>query len=141
MFRQILVFSLVFLLLTEESDAWRRRWRRVGRAVRRIGKAIGKAAKVVGTVKTAVAVAKTAAALGKRSIDDNVITLNFCNFSSFDLNDDDIITESEISTLIEMTAAVDLDQFFELIDINKDGEVTPKEYNNSNIIMENCVVR
>ncbi|XP_062595097.1 uncharacterized protein LOC134256472 [Saccostrea cucullata] len=147
MFRHILIFSLVFLLLTDESDAWRRRvfrriGRRIGRAVRKVVKGAGKAAVAIAKAKAVIGTVKTvAAAVGKRSVDNNVFTINVCNFSSFDLNDNNVITEDEVDTLIEMTGAVDLDQFFELIDINKDGQITLQEYNDSNIIMESCLVK
>lgn len=63
-FRYFLIFSLTFLLLTEDvSGGWRRRFR----------KFVRKAAKVAKTVATVHTVAKVAAAVvGKRSTDDEV---------------------------------------------------------------------
>ncbi|XP_011438522.3 uncharacterized protein [Magallana gigas] len=131
MFRYFLIFSLTFLLLTEDvSGGWRRRFR----------KFVRKAAKVAKTVATVHTVAKVAAAVvGKRSTDDEVFSLNVCNFNSFDLDEDQKISETELSTLIDITGAEDLDEFFEKLDVNKDDAVTIQEYKSSQLIKEICI--
>lgn len=45
--------------------------------------------------------------------------MNVCDFRSFDLDDDQRISETELSTLIDITGFVDLDEFFEKMDVNK----------------------
>ncbi|XP_052685737.1 uncharacterized protein LOC128165359 [Crassostrea angulata] len=128
MFRYFLVFSLAILLLTEDVHAWRR-----------IKKFLRKAAKVIKTAHTIHTVVKVAATvLGKRSTNDQVFSLNVCDFRSFDLDDDQRISEKELSTLIDITGFVDLDEFFEKLDVNKDDVVTIEEYNSSQIIKEAC---
>ncbi|XP_048762810.2 uncharacterized protein LOC125671279 [Ostrea edulis] len=135
MFRYLLVFSLVFLLITEDVCAWgrlRRIWRRIKRGVKKV-------TEVIATAKTVSTIAKAAAVtLGKRSTDDDVLKLDICQFSSFDLDNDDNISDSEISILIEMTGMMDLDEFFEQLDINKDDKVTIEEHTNSRLIKEAC---
>lgn len=91
--------------------------------------------------------------------------MNVCDFRSFDLDDDQRISETELSTLIDITGFVDLDEFFEKLDVNKgkadtsltnkdelkriisihlslifyaDDVVTIEEYNSSQIIKEAC---
>ncbi|XP_052685735.1 uncharacterized protein LOC128165358 [Crassostrea angulata] len=131
MFRYFLLFSLTFLLLTEDvNGGWRRRFR----------KFVRKAAKVAKTVATVHTVAKVAGAVvGKRSTDDEIFSLNVCNFNSFDLDDDQKISETELSTLIDITGAEDLDEFFEKLDVNKDDAVTIQEYKSSQLIKEICI--
>nr|XP_011438522.2 uncharacterized protein LOC105336047 [Crassostrea gigas] len=131
MFRYFLIFSLTFLLLTEDvSGGWRRRFR----------KFVRKAVKVAKTVATVHTVAKVAGAVvGKRSTDDEIFSLNVCNFNSFDLDDDQKISETELSTLIDITGAEDLDEFFEKLDVNKDDAVTIQEYKSSQLIKETCI--
>lgn len=48
-----------------------------------------------------------------------IFSLNVCNFNSFDLDEDQKISETELSTLIDITGAEDLDEFFEKLDVNK----------------------
>ncbi|XP_048763330.2 uncharacterized protein LOC125671583 [Ostrea edulis] len=128
MFRYLLVFSLVFLLITEDVCAWRR----FRRFIRKAKEKVAKVARVVATFRTAGAV------LGKRSTDDDVLKLDICQFSSFDLDNDNNISDSEINVLIEMTGMDDLDEFFEQLDINKDDKVTIEEHTNSRLIKEAC---
>lgn len=45
--------------------------------------------------------------------------LNVCDFQSFDLDDDQRISETELSILIDITGLMDLDEFFEQMDNNK----------------------
>lgn len=75
-FRYLLVFSLTFLLLTEDVYAWRRLrkfFRKVGRVIKRIPKEAANAVKTIAHVRTAVdAVKGVGAAVGKRSTDDEV---------------------------------------------------------------------
>lgn len=59
-----------------------------------------------------------------------VLSLNVCDFRSFDLDDDQRISETELSTLIDITGFVDLDEFFEKLDVNKgkaDTSLTNKD--------------
>eukprot|EP00105_Crassostrea_gigas_P019889 XP_011438521.1 PREDICTED: uncharacterized protein LOC105336047 isoform X3 [Crassostrea gigas] len=130
MFRYFLLFSLTFLLLTDDvTGGWRRRFR----------KFVRKAAKVVKTAATVHTVAKVAAGVvGKRSTDDEIIRVNVCDFYSFDLDGDQQISETELSTFIDMTGFQDLDEFFEKLDVNQDDVVTIEEYINSPLIKENC---
>lgn len=75
-FRYLFVFSLTFLLLTEDVYAWRRLrkfFRKVGRVIKRIPKEAANAVKTIAQVRTAVdAVKGVGAAVGKRSTDDKV---------------------------------------------------------------------
>ncbi|XP_052685734.1 uncharacterized protein LOC128165357 [Crassostrea angulata] len=142
MFRYLLVFSLTFLLLTEDVYAWRRLrkfFRKVGRVIKRIPKEAANAVKTIAQVRTAVdAVKGVGAAVGKRSTDDEIFELNVCDFQSFDLDDDQRISETELSILIDITGLMDLDEFFEQMDNNKDDVVTLEEYNSSQLIKEAC---
>lgn len=48
-----------------------------------------------------------------------IIRVNVCDFYSFDLDGDQQISETEMSTFIEMTGFQDLDEFFEKLDVNQ----------------------
>lgn len=62
-----------------------------------------------------------------------IFSLNVCNFNSFDLDDDQKISETELSTLIDITGAEDLDEFFEKLDVNK-GKIDILKYTNETFI-------
>lgn len=62
-----------------------------------------------------------------------IFSLNVCNFNSFDLDDDQKISETELSTLIDITGAEDLDEFFEKLDVNK-GKMDILKYTNETFI-------
>jgi hypothetical protein len=49
----------------------------------------------------------------------DVVTVDICQFSSFDLDNDNIVSEEEVDVIIQMTGLLDLDQFFEQLDANK----------------------
>lgn len=92
----------------------------MGRVIKRIPKEAANAVKTIAQVRTAVdAVKGVGAAVGKRSTDDEMFELNVCEFQSFDLDDDQRISETELSILIDITGLMDLDEFFEQMDINK----------------------
>lgn len=65
-----------------------------------------------------------------------IFSLNVCNFNSFDLDDDQKISETELSTLIDITGAEDLDEFFEKLDVNK-GKIDILKYTNETFIDRN----
>lgn len=48
-----------------------------------------------------------------------IIRVNVCDFYSFDLDGDQQISETELSTYIDMTGFQDLDEFFEKLDVNQ----------------------
>lgn len=45
--------------------------------------------------------------------------MNFCEFTSFDLDKNMQVTETEIDRLIQVTGLMELDGIFENLDINK----------------------
>ena len=49
----------------------------------------------------------------------DVLTIDICQFSSWDLDNDNSVTDTEIDVLIEMTGLLYLDQLFEELDTNK----------------------
>lgn len=61
-----------------------------------------------------------------------IVSLNVCDFHSFDLDDDQRISETELSILIDITGIVDLDEFFKKLDINK-GKVDTLLYTKINL--------
>ncbi|XP_048762811.1 uncharacterized protein LOC125671280 [Ostrea edulis] len=129
MFRYLLVFSLVVLLITEDVCAWRR----IKTVLDKVDKGVRRVRRLVDSAKTVLSIFN-----GKRSTDDDVLKLDICQFSSFDLDNDNSISDSEINVLIEMTGMDDLDEFFEQLDINKDDKVTIEEHTNSRLIKEAC---
>lgn len=62
--------------------------------------------------------------------------MNVCNFNSFDLDEDQKISETELSTLIDITGAEDLDEFFEKLDVNE-GKIAILKYTNETFIDRN----
>nr|XP_022319037.1 uncharacterized protein LOC111121866 isoform X1 [Crassostrea virginica] len=131
MFRYVFIFSLVFLLVTDEVSAWRR----IRKFFKRVGRFAARTAKTAVAVGTAI---KAVSAVGKRSVNDEAYQVDICRFDSFDLDADQQITETELSILIDITGLVDLDELFEKLDVNKDDVVTKEEYANSTFIKEAC---
>ncbi|XP_048761675.1 uncharacterized protein LOC130054449 [Ostrea edulis] len=129
MFRYLLVFSLVIILITEDVCAWRR----IKTVLDKVDKGVRRVGRFIDSAKTILSIFN-----GKRSTDDDVLKLDICQFSSFDLDNDNSISDSEINVLIEMTGMVDLDEFFEQLDINKDDKVTIEEHTNSRLIKKAC---
>ncbi|XP_062595098.1 uncharacterized protein LOC134256473 [Saccostrea cucullata] len=128
MFRNFLIFSLVIFLISGEVCAWGR----FRKAFDKVKKRAEKAREIFDSIQQILDI------IGKRSVDKDMSRFDICNFSSLDLNIDDTVSESEISTLIEMTGKTELASYFQQLDINKDNKVTEREYQDSDIITNIC---
>ncbi|XP_061182431.1 uncharacterized protein LOC133190755 [Saccostrea echinata] len=128
MFRTLLIFSLVIFLIPGDVCAWGR----FRQAFDKVKKRAEKAKEIIDKIQQVLDI------IGKRSADKDVNRFDICKFSSLDLNIDGEISESEISTLIEMTGKTNFASYFQQLDINKDNKVTEREYRGSDIIRNGC---
>ncbi|XP_061182429.1 uncharacterized protein LOC133190753 [Saccostrea echinata] len=100
------------------------------------GERIESAGKAVKDAKDVIDIIKS---LKKRSTIEETSQLNLCEFSTFDWNQDKKITEEELEILMEATGLLELDEFFENMDLDQDDTVTIEEFLNSPFINELCV--
>ncbi|XP_048762985.2 uncharacterized protein LOC125671374 [Ostrea edulis] len=126
-FRYLTVLLLICLLTIDHTESWRRRrfrrfTSRIGRAVRRVRM------RRVGTAISVIRTLGILAGAGKRSAENVLPNLDVCRFDTLDLNDDNEISQEELSVLIQMSGLEELDDLFANLDKDKNDVVTREEY-------------